>query len=71
MGNIIAALLIGGFATMLIVWPYGVLPALIAASFGGSLLAIIVAVGDLLLKRALPDAQRFKKDLPDADRQKH
>lgn len=71
MGNIIAALLIGGFATIALVFPYGILVAILAAPFGASLLAVIVAVGAWLLRHPSLSPKRSKKELPEFDRQRN
>jgi hypothetical protein len=71
MGNIIAALLVGGFATIALVLPYGVYMAILAAPFGASLLAVIVASGSLLLRHLSVSPKRSKKELPEFDRQRN
>jgi hypothetical protein len=71
MGNIIAALLVGGFATIAIVLPYGVVAAILAAPFGASLLAVIVAVGASLLRHMSISTKSAKKELAELDRQRN
>jgi Flp pilus assembly protein TadB len=71
MGNIIAALLVGGFATIALVLPYGVYVAILVAPFGASLLAVIVAVGSMILRHPSLSPRRSKKELPEFDRQRN
>jgi hypothetical protein len=71
MGNIIAALLIGGFATIALVLPHGVYLAILAAPLGASLLAVIVAVAGWLLQHPSLSPKRSKKELPRLDRQRN
>ncbi len=40
---LIPAAITGGATTAVLLWPFGVLVALIAAPFGGSLLAVVAA----------------------------
>ncbi len=71
MGNIIIALLVGGFATIALVLPHGVYVAILAAPLGASLLAVIVAVGSWLLRHPSLSPRRPKKELPNFDRQRN
>ena len=47
---LVFAALIGGFGTLAVFWPYGAFTALVAAPFGGSLLALVAG----LLLASLP-----------------
>jgi hypothetical protein len=42
--EIVVTALVGALATSIVLWPLGMLIALAAAPFGGSLLALVVAV---------------------------
>jgi integral membrane sensor domain MASE1 len=69
MGNIIIALLVGGFATLVLLWGHGPWVAIIAAPFGASLLAVIAAVCGWLLGHPLLSSKRSKKEMQELDRQ--
>jgi hypothetical protein len=71
MGNIIAALLVGGFATIALLLPYGLYIAILCAPLGASLLAVIVAFGALALRHPALSPKRSKKELSEFDRQRN
>ena len=50
--------LVGGLITSVVLWPLGVLIALAAAPFGGSLLALVVAVAVWMSQAAEPRSAR-------------
>jgi hypothetical protein len=43
------AALIGGVITFVLLWPYGLVVAVVGLPFGGSLFALLIAVGCALL----------------------
>ncbi len=71
MANIIAGLLIGGFATLVLLWSHGPFLAIVLAPVGASLLALLVAGGYWLLGHPIIAPRRPKKELSEFDRQRN
>ncbi len=58
---LMAAALVGGFATLIALWPLGPIIALASAPFGGSLLALVAALL-VALRRPNPAKSLSERD---------
>jgi membrane protein implicated in regulation of membrane protease activity len=65
---LLVAAIVGGLVTLVVLWHYGVITALIGATFGGSLSALLAGLV-LALRRAMAERKRRSRSLSNSQSQ--